>query len=237
MKKIIAFFSLLIMSETLSAQGLQAGVRSGVGVNYHHYDIQNRKDYAWVNQLSLRHETKKKWAFELGLEHNYTAFRHTPSDNYKVYFESSFAPPAYEELSRRVQMNRIAVNMVAQYDITCPALQNKCSMFKRFKNYMGIQISPSRIFFTEDSKLLHTSDNKTISESRYRYSIYDLYFGINNTMKYSITPKLHVIANISVLMGTGMFDSKSYYKSLPMVYRANTLVNKTIGINYRLSRN
>lgn len=235
MKKIILAMALLTMSKSLSAQGLQAGIRTGAGINYQVYDMQERKDYSWVNQLSIRYETKKKLAFELGFEHNYTAFNHTPNDNHRVYFESSFAPPSIQELSRKVQMNRLALNLVAQYDITCPALQQKCPLLKRFKNYIGIQISPSRTLYTEDSRLLDLRDNRTITDNRYRYSFYDISIGFSNTMKYSVSTKLDVVANISILMGTGGFGSA--YSDASWTYRANTLVNKTIGVNYRIFHN
>ncbi|OSZ82538.1 hypothetical protein CAP35_04515 [Chitinophagaceae bacterium IBVUCB1] len=232
MKKYFAILFAMIMAECVYGQGFQVGLRSGAGINYHNYDFQERKDLSWNNQATIRYEVKK-WAFEMGIEHDYMHMDRVPTyHKYDMYFETLlFAPASEIEIRRNTQINWVGLNIGAQYDVMCGLLKSKCSILKNFSNYVGLQISPSRAIYTEDSKYQSVSDN-SISERRYRYSIWDVSFGLNNTMKYSISTRIDIVSHFSLRLSPWGFDQSNVNTN--RLYSTNTSINNTIGIYYKL---
>jgi hypothetical protein len=232
MKKYFIILFAVIMAESVYGQGFHVGLRSGAGINYNNYDFQQRKDLSWNNQAAIRYEVKK-WAFEMGAEHDYMHMDRVPTyHKYDMYFETLlFAPASEIELRRNTQINRVGLNIGVQYDVMCGLLKNKCSILKNFSNYIGLQISPSKTLYTEDSKYQSLSDN-SISERTYQYSIWDISLGVNNTMKYSISRRIDLVSHISARFIPRF--SSSFYGDGEWHHYSELSINNTIGIYYKL---
>lgn len=223
MKYLFSIILALLIVQTAGAQGISAGLRTGVGNTF---DITSAKEGIkhnyWEKQLFLRYETRGRLAFEFSTtQYNYT-YDEAPQ------ILETFAPMDHEPLALRIQNNNIDFGLSVQYDLSCPALQDKCAIMKNFRTYLGVTAVVILAERTEIATNRYYSDGH-VAESRIKQtSINDMQFGINHTTKYSFN---RFFLTSTVTMTISPWEIGSF---APAAYTENSMFNLRIGAGYTL---
>lgn len=223
MKYLFSIILALSIVQTAGAQGISAGLRTGLGNTF---DITSAREGVkhnyWEKQLFLRYETKGRLAFEFST----TQYNYTYDEVPQVL--QTFAPMDHEPIALRIQNNNIDFGLSVQYDLSCPALQDKCAIMKNFRSYIGVTAVAILAERTEIATNRYYSDGR-VAESRIRQtSINDMQFGINHTTKYSFN-RFFLTSTVTMTIspwGIGSFA--------PAAYTENSMFNLRIGAGYTL---
>lgn len=181
MKFLLATFSAILLLQAANAQGIAAGVRSGIGGNMNMSSIKQEgiKHNYWQKQVFGRYETKKKLAFEATAgQYNYS-FSSTP-DNFQY-----FAPPAHEPIKVDVRNNTFELGFSAQYDLSCSYLKEHCPVFKNFRSYLGVNMNVLHTKSAQTYTNKSNSDGTIFKTEQVSPAWTDLYIGLSHTTTYS----------------------------------------------------
>lgn len=225
MKFLLATFSAMLLMQAANAQGIAAGVRSGIGGNFNASSIKQEvvEHNYWQKQLFGRYETKKKLAFEVTAgQYNYS-FSSTPGK-----FEY-FAPPAYEPIKVDVRNNVFELGASAQYDLSCGYLKDHCPVFKNFRSYLGVNMNVLHTKSAQTYTNKSTSDGTIFKSEQVSPAWTDLYVGLSHTTTYSFK---HIFLTSSASLMASPFSGNG--NLFPRATGSpNTTISLMAGVGYK----
>ena len=224
MKYIFSIIVALFIVQNAGAQGISAGLRTGVGNTL---DITSVKDGVkhnyWEKQLFLRYETSGRLAFEI----NSTQYRYSYHEE-PIIWDCTFVPPTHETVDIEVTHRNIDFGLSAQYDLSCPFLQERCPLMKNFKNYIGLT-AKSGLNERTDIYTSRALSDGNITEDRTQHRYVDgIHLGINHTTKYTFG-RFYLTSTATVTVNP--WDLGSF---APAAYNENSRLSLRIGAGYRL---
>jgi len=208
MKKMLTLLAASFLFYTSNAQQFSGGFRTGAS---HWMDKEKgkcfsrengRKHNSWDKELFIRYNTKGKLAFEASLGHYSLHNSYTPDQL------TYFAPPEYVVTNVNERSQSLELNLSAQYDVTCPALQQKCPAMKRLKSYAGVILTPTlsrNTIKTTYVDEVSSSDPKTSVSSKDEMT---LWTGLTHTMVYSVCEHLYVSSALRLQIDPNSFFDK-----------------------------
>lgn len=201
MKKLLIFFCTVAAVQSVQAQQFSAGFRTGASVwgDRHEPKSFDREDYdlSWDKELFVRFETKGKFAFEAGMGH-YSIGQRTQVR------QESIDGNKHTMLEVRNRSQHVEWNLSAQYEISCPTLQDKCPLLKKIRSYAGVTISPTLSRMTTTT---YTSGNSSdITYTGYESSrgdVWSVWTGLSHTLRYEYSPQLYFTSSLRMQVEPG----------------------------------
>lgn len=127
-----------IFSQNTYAQGFSAGVRTGVGNTFDIKQFGKTIHTLHIDkEVFMRYETNVRWAFEI----NANQYNYRDDHYYEVYDILPWQQALRDDsqpIAFKTRYNTIDLGFSAQYSITPNGLQDKCPLFRKLKNYIGV---------------------------------------------------------------------------------------------------
>lgn len=221
---ILAF--LIINIKASAQQGLSVGLRTGIGKMVNVTHIRSASTTTWDKQLFVRYQTKGRFAFEAGATQYQYGFNRDPS-----LMSPGFATPTSKTISSRENYSLTDVLVSAQYDITCPYLQEHCPIMKRLRSFIGINTGLTMIRETS------TNTGRSFSDGSINRNVYkNTYWvapivGLNHTMTYTFN-RLYISSVVSYMVQPGYIQPTSY--GADGITGTNSKISLRIGLGYRI---
>ncbi|HRO42742.1 MAG TPA: hypothetical protein PL009_07890 [Flavipsychrobacter sp.] len=206
MKKIITLVLTTCIFYSANAQQFSAGVRTGASKWMDKKEgkcfSSSGQNTTWDKEMFVRYNTKGKFAFEAGMGHYAFSNQVTRTDYGCVYdananIAAMYAHDVYEK------SQNLEWNLSAQYDLSCPALQEKCPLMKNLKSYVGVVVSPTLSRYTTTS--YSVEGNYTNKNSRDEWS---LWTGLTHSLVYKIDSRLYLSSTMRMQIDPANFFSK-----------------------------
>jgi len=228
MKRTLTLLAAGLSFYTCTAQQFSGGFRTGAS---HWMDKQEGKCFTnsaegqnitWDKELFVRYNTKGKLAFEVSIGHY--AF----NNNYKPE-QDGFTIPEYRLLNVNERSQNLELNLSAQYDVTCPVLQEKCPVMKRLKSYVGVLLTP-----TLSRNRLKTSYIDGVSEGSVQQSVSSkdemaLWTGLSHTMIYNLCDHMYVTTAVRL-----QIDPNRFFDNSGTLRERDGRAGFQIGVGYKL---
>ncbi|MBS1772649.1 MAG: hypothetical protein JST82_07310 [Bacteroidetes bacterium] len=207
MKRLLLIPALLISFQTLYAQGLQAGVRTGSGYLNSIDNSMQAEHTVWNKGIYARYETKNGWAFELNSSHYSYTYEHGPWVSYCApWQEPNISGRLYTDDKIRAKEDVFELNISAQRAITNAHRKNP-----RFSDYFGYSLGILRTY-SKETTYYHFDDdpNTTNNRSGYGHSM-DPQISLSNTLyvnlsKHIVFSNTMAIQSIPFINSFGAFD-------------------------------
>lgn len=201
MKKLLVFLCTVTAVHAAQAQQFSVGFRTGVSTWGDRQESKSfdRKDYdlSWDKEIFLRLETKGKFAFEAGMGHYSIGQR-------SEIRQESLGGSNHTILVVRDRSQHVEWNLSAQYEISCPTLQDKCPLLKKIRSYAGVIISPT---LSRTTTTTYTSGNAAdITATGYessRRDVWNVWTGLSHTLIYEYSPKWYFTSSLRMQVEPG----------------------------------
>lgn len=224
-RTILALGLIAGLTNEANAQHFSVGARTGVGtlieVRKGTKDVQN---ITWDKEIFLRYETKRRLAFETGITHYKYDYPIDLRDGLE-YANLDFAPSPYEFIEGSGTVNAYAINLSAQYDISCPFLKDHCPVFKNLRSYIGINLMPTISSGSQSITSRRKSDGTIFTEESTSPASIDFQAGVSHTLVYTIN-KFY----LTTVVGINYTEFSSY----PFIGGPNFKGYARIGVGYNL---
>ncbi|MCB9044811.1 MAG: hypothetical protein H6550_01605 [Chitinophagales bacterium] len=176
--------AILLVSSPVFAQNFSFGARAGVGNTY---DMSSLKsgvlDKSLDKELFLRYQSKGRLAFEVSCI-QYNGTHTTPAQIFDCRWGET-EPPTSTDGGSNALSNYVDLNLSAQYDISCPYIQEHCPVMKHLRSFIGINIGARYQSSTNKHYVISLSDG-SISQEITRYKeINTPQAGLTHTLTYS----------------------------------------------------
>jgi|GEM_PF-1667081 len=235
MKKIAAVIaSILFTTALVSAQDFSVGARTGLGKTVVTDRISDGDmKSTWDKEFFVRYETKGRLAFEAGAtQYSYqrAGIWHNSGcivDYEPLYFEA----PTSRNLLTVTDANIIDFSLGVQYDISCPAMKEKCPFMSNLHSFIGANVIGKYAGIETRQVNKRISDGSVYENNYTDRSLYDIQLGLSHTLTYDIK-RVYVtsIVGYAVSISTGIFYGNWGGNNWPVDSRFST----RIGLGYRL---
>lgn len=205
MRYIITLTLILFSLQDAYTQGFSVGIRSGVGASFDASEFCNsNKHYSWNNEAYSRYETNGTFAFEARAGHykssNGGKISQGPLE-YNPIAEGNY--PGNKRLNS-LGRNNYYLSFSTQYDITCPAMQERCSFLKKINSFIGLDVAG--VYTNELIEVEEHQNSGDIQEYTYNDETLNLLFGISHTLQYSLTEQLNINSSVRMMINPGDFS-------------------------------
>lgn len=224
---LLAAIFTILFSQNTYAQGISAGIRTGIGNSFDVTKLRSTENTpTWDKEVFARYETKGRFAFELGANH------YSYSETVRPYYEwclTEYFPSGNEIIAAKNQYNIINIGASVQYDVSCKALQEKCPLFKRMRNYIGVNAG------TQYGNVNTTSTNRrysdgNITESKNSISYFNhINIGLSHTLTYTFN-KLYFTS----VAGLNTNTQEAFSNFAPIPSSRNSSLSLRLGFGYKL---
>jgi len=232
MKYLFTLLLMLILGYNSGAQGISAGIRSGIGNSMDVTKLRSGTiDKTWQKEVFTRYETKKRLAFELsGTQYNDAEAGIWHSSGCIVDYEPllTFEAPTQENILTYTSYSMVDVSMGVQYDLSCPFLQEKCPFMKNFRSFLGVAFIGTFGNVTTYSTNRRLSDGDVTTTEQNQRGLYNLNIGINHTTTYSFG-KVFVTSMVGYMASP--FTDYSISTDQPI---ENSKLSLRMGIGYKI---
>lgn len=232
MKYVLSFFLILLFADNSGAQGISAGIRSGIGNSMDITQLRSGTiDRTWQKEVFTRYETKKRLAFELsGTQYNDAKAGIWHSSGCIVDYEPilTFEAPTQENILTYTSYSMADLSLGVQYDLSCPVLKEKCPFMKNFRSFLGVAFIGTFGNVTTYSTNRNLSDGDITTTERTEKGLYNLFIGINHTTTYSFG-KVYISSLVGYMASP--FADYSIYTNQPI---ANSKLSLRMGIGYNI---
>lgn len=217
-------FSLLLFTGVY-AQGLSAGLRTGVG---HTIDVAQLKagvaDNTWDKEFFIRYETTGKFALESSAVQYNTSYNPLEGVRGCGLRDNMTEEPVGTIFNNSI----IDLSMSAQYEITCGAMQN-CPILSKIRSFIGVNtaFSYQKSFVTMYDRLY--VDN-SIRETKGTYtSLVNPQVGLSQVLIYDLK-HFYITTNASFMTNPWGIGQLDYYENR---VGPNSKLSLRIGAGYR----
>ncbi len=179
----------------------------------------------WDKELYIRYHTKGRFAFEVSAGHY--AFREIQTGS---IFDCIIDP--VENISYSVVRNvyersqHMEWNISAQYDISCPALQEKCPLFKNLKSYVGVMLTPTLNRVTTSTEYFKDGGTLRADDARDNWNIWT---GLNHTLIYNLCDRMYISSAVRLQVDPSNLFNTAAPSS---VYQRDSRLGMQIGLGY-----
>lgn len=228
MKLLLATIGTIFLANSINAQGIALGIRTGIDAGTDITNVKENKPHAlWQKQLFTRYETKKRLAFEIYANQSNNSENIPVPDIIWEYFYPF--PQTHQTLDIQQKSNYLTFGGSVQYDISCSKLKESCPIFRNLKSYLGITANITRAWYKEITTIQNLSDG-SISNEVYKSKYWaDIQMGINHTTTYTF--------NRIFLTSTASFTVNPWMLNDPIpsfIDENNTRFSIMAGIGYKL---
>lgn len=206
MKKIILLSLLAGTFTAAQAQNFSGGLRTGASAWMDKtegkcFSNAGGKNATWDKEFFVRYQTKGKFAFEAGIGHYAMGSRLT-DDGYRNVLENGTATTYRQQTEQRSQ--HVEWNVSAQYDMSCPALQERCPLMKKLKSYVGVVASPTWSRITTSGTGYEGIGNFERTRDDWR-----VWTGVSHTMVYSLCENMYLSSSVRMQIDPANFFNGS----------------------------
>ena len=194
MKKIIALVCLGFLFCETQAQEFSGGFRTGAskwmtkdGGNCFSNSIDG-KNMSWDKEIFVRmvSPSNSKLVFEASMGHY--ALKNTYNGNDL----NTFAPQQPQIVRIKERSQNLEWNLSAQYNLTCPMMQDKCPLMKKIKNYVGVVLTPTLSRNVTETDYVNNVTESTIKTSTTSRDEFSLWAGVTHTIVYNLCDHMYI---------------------------------------------
>ena len=225
MKNIVSLGFAIVICCQLQAQQYSAGFRTGASYWMDKQEgkcITNSLDgqnTTWDKEIFVRYKTKGKLVFEASMGHY--AFNNTmDGSNYYCVFGKDEATILSEKINERSQ--NIEWNISAQYDVSCPALQQKCPVMKNLKSYIGVLATPT---LSRNTTTVYYGEGDFSSESsRDEWTVWT---GLTHTLVYTLCDHMYLTSAVRM-----QIDPNNFFDNSGILKNRDSRIGFQVGVGY-----
>lgn len=224
MRNLILCCLISLFAGTLHAQTFSGGFRAGMsGWRYYNDNLEGRTaGTSFTKEVFIR-SVFEKWAFETGLSHD-----HYKSDQIPDPDRYSQLPAYFQEMRTSYQLR-----LKGSYELL-GACKGPWPVLKRFKNYIGVVVSPAIADISTSEAWISPPYNPgTGSRREFRYIKLELWLGFSNTLEYWFNDRFSAAAELSVEANPFKRESWNYNSLASANYFPNARFTGALGLACR----
>jgi hypothetical protein len=97
----------------------------------------------------------------------------------------------------------------AQYDLTCPALQEKCPVFRNLKSYLGVVATPTLSRNTVATRYVDGVSDGSLKQRTDSKDEWSLWTGLAHTMTYNLCEHMYISSAVRLQVRPDEFFSNA----------------------------
>lgn len=212
---------------SVNAQQFSLGFRTGAS---YWMDKQEGKCFSsavdgqnttWDKQLFVRYKTRGKIVLEASMGHYAFKNRQVSTEYECIYGENNITAMTARNIYEESQ--NVEWNLSAQYDLSCPALKEKCPLMKHLKSYMGVELTPT---WSRTTTKIGSDESLLSSETNNEWS---LWAGLSHTLIYDISDRVYITSALRFQIDPNKFIDKS-----GVIRNADSRLGFQMGLGYNL---
>lgn len=219
MKRICVLLILFCSATVLQAQNVNVGLRAGVSGWRHYTDHMKGTAVAAsiTKEFYIQGTGFGKWAIE-------TALSHDRYRNNRILIVSPYFTNPNSSVVRSVYQTRLK----GSYEIS--AANSSHPVLKRFKNYIGVQLSPT----LADIKISEGYANYGGEyEVNYHILKFEFWIGVSNSLQYWVNERWFLSADLSLDANPFKSDNFHVGSAQEIYYFPNGRLTGLLGFGYK----
>lgn len=190
MKKILTLACFSFLFYGTQAQQFSGGIRTGASSWMNKGDkcftSSGGHNITWDKEIFIRavSPSNSKLVFEASMGHYALKNTYSGSDI------STSEPSQILKIQERSQ--NLEWNLSAQYNLTCPMMQDKCPMMKKLKSYIGVVLTPTLSRSTTNTDYVDNVIDNTIKTSTTSRDEFSLWAGVTHTLVYNLCDHMYI---------------------------------------------